>query len=105
MFEFVKKLFKFSGKDNKRAAIYAKVQREKAEREELEKEKIDLAKKRYTFKLRHLDIARCVGAEKIRCINKWNTVAHNRLKRLMAINSNRKVRGLREYKIVNIYEK
>ena len=97
MFNFLLKYFK--GNSEKRRAAKLRSEQQKKANELKTIESAELARKRYTYKYRHLDIERYTGKERRAREIWWARVAHRRLKRLMAINSNRKRRGLLEYRL------
>ena len=98
MFTFLLRYFK--GNNEKRRATKLRAKQQKKADEFKAKEEKELARKRYTYRNRHLDIERYRGAERQQRVNWWARVAHRRLKRLIAMNTNRKRRGLFEYKTI-----
>jgi hypothetical protein len=87
------------GDSVKRRAAKLRAEQQKKADELKAQEAAQLARKKYTFSHRYLDIERYTGPERQKRINWWSKVAKRRLKRLIAMNTNRRVRGLFEYKI------
>lgn len=95
MFGWLSRFIK--GDNEKRRAAKLRADQQKKADELKTKEAAQLAQKKYTYKYRQLDIDRYRGSERQARIIWWARVANKRLHRLIAINSNRKVRGLQEY--------